>query len=33
MTGTDVLGIALGCGLLVALLVYLAYVLVHPERF
>jgi len=33
MTGVDVLGIALGGGLIVALLVYLAYVLVHPERF
>lgn len=33
MTGTDLLGIALGCGLIVALLAYLGYVLVHPERF
>lgn len=33
MTGTDLFGIALGLGLIVALLVYLAIVLVHPERF
>lgn len=33
MGGTDLLGMVLGLGLVVALLAYLAYVLVHPERF
>lgn len=33
MSGTDLLGIGLGGALVVALLLYLAWVLVHPERF
>lgn len=33
MSGTDLFGISLGGALVVALLLYLAWVLVHPERF
>lgn len=33
MSGMDLLGIALGGALIVGLLAYLGYVLIHPERF
>lgn len=33
MSGMDLFGIALGCAVIIGLLAYLGYVLIHPERF